>query len=427
MTRTLIADLNSHLNEEVVVKGWVERIRELSSVTFLILRDRTGRVQAAAEPGLVSRLKLSTESVVELRGRVKPEPRSKMGFEVAVSTIGVLSAAGPLPININGPTLNVPLELVLDNRVLTLRHATINPIFRIQAALAQGFQSFLIREGFTQVFTPKIVASGTEGGTELFSVQYFDEKAYLCQSPQFYKQMLVGAGFERVFEVGHVYRAEKHATSRHLNEYVSLDLEMGFIENEHDVMDLENRLLRFMFEYVGERCEGELKSLDVVLPVVPVIPKVPLLEALELLEREFGKTHEGRDLDPEGERLLSKYVYDTTGSEFVFVTDYPWEKRPMYTMPKGRDATRSFDLLFRGLEITTGGQRIHSYDLLVENMLRKGLEPGQFSSYLNAFALGMPPHGGLAIGLERLTAQIAGLINVREASLFPRDRHRLTP
>jgi nondiscriminating aspartyl-tRNA synthetase len=239
--------------------------------------------------------------------------------------------------------------------------------------------------------------------------------------------MLVGAGYERVYEVGHVYRAEKHATSRHLNEYVSLDLEMGFIEDEHDVMELENRLLAYMFAYVEEHCPNELATLGVNLPAVNSIPKIKLQDALELLGREYGKADQDADLDPEGERLLSRYFLEQEGSEFVFVTDYPWEKRPMYTMPKENSQTRSFDLLFRGLEITTGGQRIHQLDLLQGNMRKKGLAPEHFSSYLEVFALGMPPHGGLAIGLERLTAQILGVANIREVTLFPRDRNRLTP
>ncbi|HKM43578.1 MAG TPA: aspartate--tRNA(Asn) ligase [Limnochordia bacterium] len=429
MKRVLIEELVNCLEQEVLVKGWVLRIRRLSQVNFLVLRDRTGVIQVVVDPLLLKDVEISTESVVEIVGLVKPEPRSKVGFELVAQTIKVLSLAGNLPINVNGQELNVPLDIALDNRVLSLRHAKVNPVFRIQAALGQAFQEFLNKEGFVQVFTPKIVVSGTEGGTELFALDYFEEKAYLAQSPQFYKQMLVGAGFERVYEVGQVFRAEKHATSRHLNEYVSLDLEMGFIESEHDVMDLENRLLVQMFAQVQERCAKELDLLGICLPEVPSIPRIALSEALEVLEREYGRERSDKeaDLDPEGERLLSRYVLEQTGSEFVFVTDYPWEKRPMYTMPKGEVTTASFDLLFRGLEITTGGQRIHSHELLVENMRKKGLNPAEFSSYLNNFTIGMPPHGGLAIGLERLTAQIIGLSNIRQACLFPRDRHRLTP
>lgn len=427
MKRVLINELANYKGEEVVLKGWVFRIRELSQVTFLVLRDRSGLIQVALEPALYQSVKLSLESVVEIHGFVRVEPRAKLGYEVQAQSITILGNAQFLPISIHGPTLNASAESIFDNRVLSLRHAQIHPIFKIQAALVQGFQAFLEQKGFLQIFTPKIVAGGTEGGTELFSVQYFEEKAYLAQSPQFYKQMMVGAGYERVYEVGQVYRAEKHATSRHLNEYVSLDLEMGFIENEHDVMDLQNQLLIFMFNHLKESRSEELASLGVELPEVPTIPRIALTEALLLLEKEYGKVHEDLDLDPEGERLLSKYFLEKHGSEFVYVIDYPWEKRPMYTMPKGEELTRSFDLLFRGLEITTGGQRIHRHEELVANMLKKNLDPQSFASYLNVFAWGMPPHGGLAIGLERLTAQIVGLSNVREATLFPRDRHRLTP
>lgn len=427
MKRMLVKDLANHLEQEVRVKGWIYRIRRLSQVTFLILRDRTGTIQVVVDPDVIKDTQVSTESVVDIQGFVTPEPRSRAGYELVASRIEVLSLAENLPININGEELNIPLDTVLDNRVLSLRHAKVNPIFKVQAALAQAFQEFLNQEGFIQVFTPKIVASGTEGGTELFALQYFEEKAYLAQSPQFYKQMLVGAGYERVYEVGQVYRAEKHSTSRHLNEYVSLDLEMGFIESEHDIMDLQTRLLRHMFAQVQATCGQELETLGARVPHVTTIPRIPLAKALELLKTQYGKTHEEPDLDPQGERLLSEYVLEHMKSELVYVTDYPWKKRPMYTMPKGEGSTCSFDLLFRGLEITTGGQRIHSQHLLTDNMRKKGLDLADFTAYLRGFTIGMPPHGGLAIGLERLTAQILGLSNVREASLFPRDRHRLIP
>ncbi|NLL42406.1 MAG: aspartate--tRNA(Asn) ligase [Firmicutes bacterium] len=427
MKRVLVEELQNCLGQTVTVEGWVLRMRRLSKVTFLLLRDRSGVVQAVLDPQLLKGQSLTAESVVKIRGVVQAEPRSKQGYELAAQEIEVMALADQLPFNINGEELNVPLDLALDHRVLSLRHTKTNAVFRIQAALVQAFQEFLNGHGFVQVFTPKLVASGTEGGTELFAVKYFEETAYLAQSPQFYKQMLVGAGFERVYEIGQVYRAEKHATTRHLNEYVSLDLEMGFIESEHDIMDLQNQLLASMFAAVEMNCPKELKVLGVQLPEVPQIPRVSLEEALGILQREYGKMHQDSDLDPEGERLLSQYVLEQTGSEFVYVTDYPWTKRPMYTMPKGEELTASFDLMFRGLEITTGGQRIHRHEALTANMRRKGLDPEDFTSYLGSFTLGMPPHGGLAIGLERLTAQIIGLGNVREASLFPRDRHRLEP
>lgn len=261
MKRVLVSELAGKIGQKVVLQGWIYRIRELSSVTFLLVRDRTGIIQVAVDPVLLQDVRVSTESVVEVEGIANAEPRARLGYEVVAERVRMISPVAGVPFNINTEELQLPLETILDHRVFSLRHAKISPIFKIQAALVHGFQSFLNQEGFLQVFSPKLVASGTEGGTELFEVCYFDETAYLAQSPQFYKQMLVGAGYERVYEVGHVYRAEKHATSRHLNEYVSLDLEMGFIEDEHDVMELENRLLAYMFAYVEEHCPNELATL----------------------------------------------------------------------------------------------------------------------------------------------------------------------
>ena len=262
----------------------------------------------------------------------------------------------------------------------------------------------------------------------MFSVNYFDRKAYLAQSPQFYKQMMVGAGYERVFEIGHVYRAESHDTKRHLNEYVSLDLEMGFIENEYEIMELETELLRYMMLHLTQVCKAALELSDAHIPVVPKeIPRLKLSEAIQILKTQYGKNNSDGDLDPEGEVLISGYVKEKYNSDFVFLTHYPQSKRPMYTMPDGDSETHSFDLLFRGLEITTGGQRIHQYEKLKNNMLRHGLNPDDFEGYLSVFRYGMPPHGGLAIGLERITAMLLGLENIREAASFPRDRNRLTP
>ena len=298
----------------------------------------------------------------------------------------------------------------------------------LQAALAQGFGEFLKNEGFTQVYTPKIVAEGTEGGTGLFELKYFEKKAYLAQSPQFYKQMLVGAGYERVFEIGHVYRAEEHNTIRHLNEYVSMDLEMGFIENEVDIMQLETRLIKYIFQYVTNQCKKELELLKVEFPKIgEEIPSMKLSEAIEILKTEYGKKDLTKDIDPEGEKLICQYVKEKYNSEFIFLTHYPLSKRPMYTMPEGTESTHSFDLIFRGLEITTGGQRIHNYQQLKESISSRGLNVESFDGYLEVFKYGMPPHGGLAIGLERLTSQLLRLRNVREVTLFPRDRDRIAP
>ena len=317
---------------------------------------------------------------------------------------------------------------MLNNRVLSLRHEKINSIFKIQNLIVEGFKEFLRKEDFTEIFTPKLVAQGAEGGSDVFEVKYFENKAYLAQSPQFYKQMMVGAGFERVFEIGHVYRAEQHDTNRHLNEYISMDLEMGFIENEEELMDLEENLLKYILNKVAKEGEKYLKLINANIPNINVkIPIMKLSEAINILEKNYNKKGLGGDLDPEGEKLICKYAKENLGCEFIFLTHYPRKKRPMYTMPCGEHETHSFDLLFRGIEITTGGQRIHDYDMLIKNMEYKNLNPNNYESYTETFKYGMPAHGGLAIGLERITAKLLDLENVREATLITRDRHRLLP
>ncbi|AZR74487.1 aspartate--tRNA(Asn) ligase [Anoxybacter fermentans] len=429
MKRQLARELEGKIGETVKIQGWVHRIRNLGGIAFILLRDRSGVVQCVVDTKEIDIKGLKLESVVEIIGRVKEESRVELGLEILVQELKVISkVVEDLPIEINNEELKANLDTVLNHRVLSLRNLKTNAIFKVQAALAQGFAAFLKKEGFTQIFTPKIVATGTEGGTELFQVQYFDKKAYLAQSPQFYKQMLVGAGYERVFEIGHVYRAETHDTSRHTNEFISLDLEMGFIEDERDVMALETRMLKEIFAFIKEECARELDLLEVEVPEIgDEIPSIKFPEALEILRQEYGKEDLKMDLDPEGERLIAKYVKERYGSEFVFITHYPQAKRPMYTMPAEDGLTHSFDLLFRGLEITTGGQRIHDYEQLKASIISRGLSVESFSDYLEVFKFGMPPHGGLAIGLERLTGQLLGYKNIRQTTLFPRDRYRIRP
>jgi nondiscriminating aspartyl-tRNA synthetase len=430
MQRTLASDVPKKIGERVFLQGWVNNLRPLGKLCFIVLRDRSGLIQTVLydRPDLVKQL--HEEAVIELVGRVRPDPRAPHGCEVEVHELEIVrTPVDTLPIQVNRPALNTKLETRLAHRVLSLRNPQVGAIFRVQAELVHGFREFLIREGFLEVHTPKIVASGTEGGTELFPVQYFERTAYLAQSPQFYKQMLVGAGFERVFEVGPVYRAEPHSTTRHLNEYISLDIEMGFIESEQDLLALEARLLEHIFARVQERCASELEMYGVTVPKVPEkIPQITLARAHEILHERFDKRAVG-DLDPESERLLCCYAQEELGCELLFVTHYPREKRPMYAMPDPHNPalTRSFDLLYKGLEITTGGQRIHEYEQLVESIRGRGLDPANFEFYLEVFKYGMPPHGGFAIGAERLTMQLLNLSNVREASFFPRDRTRLTP
>lgn len=381
MERKLVNVLSNYINEKVCIQGWIYKIRKLKSITFVILRDRSGLVQCILDNKKFNGAELTNESVISIEGIVKESKNILNPFEVEVQNI-----------------------------------------------IVNAFREFLNINGFTEINTPKIVKEGAEGGTEVFEVKYFENKAYLAQSPQFYEQMMVGAGFERVFEIGHAYRAEEHNTNRHLNEYVSMDLEMGFIEDERDVMIMEEELLKYIIESLKKHGKEYIEILDASIPEINgEIPRIDFNEALEILKREYNKNDLDGDLDPEAEKLLYKYSKEKLNSEFLFLTNYPRKKRPMYTMPKGEHGTHSFDLLFRGIEITTGGQRIHNYDMLVENMMYKGFESENYESYLEAFKFGMPKHGGLAIGLERITAKILEIENVREATLFPRDRKRLIP
>ncbi|HEX5165967.1 MAG TPA: aspartate--tRNA(Asn) ligase, partial [Thermomicrobiales bacterium] len=300
---------------------------------------------------------------------------------------------------------------------------------RVMAQLAASYRAALNRRGFVEIFTPKIVGSATEGGANVFPVTYFDRPAFLAQSPQLYKQMMVGV-HERVFEVGPVFRAEPHATTRHLNEYISLDLEFGFIHDHRDVMALVEALLREMMDELRGACAAEIALFESTIPEVTTIPIVGFREAQEIILRLYGEDcrHEP-DLAPQHERWLGEWAKQEHGSDFLFVEGYPTEKRPFYTMPSPEDSavSNSFDLLFRGLELITGGQREHRYDRLVEVMARRGVDPAPFEGYLDAFRFGMPPEGGCAVGLERFVAQLLGAANVREVTAFPRDINRLAP
>lgn len=428
MKRVLINEVENYTGQKIIIQGWVHKIRKLSKILFVVIRDRSGIIQCVVEHHIdFSGVKL--ESVIEVEGVVKEGKNSTGNLELEVISYKILNQVyRELPIEINKKNVEANLDSMLNNRAISLKNIGINSIFKIQAALVESFGKFLNSNGFTQVFTPKIVKEGAEGGTALFQVKYFEKTAYLAQSPQFYKQMLVGAGFERVFEIGSVFRAEEHNTYRHLNEYVSLDLEMGFIKDEQDIMKLEEELLKFMFNDLKINHEKELQILNVELPEIQSsIPQMKLSEAISIIEKRYNKKMLKEDLDPEGEKLIGKYAKEELNSDFIFLTHYPAKKRPMYAMPAEGQLTHSFDLLFKGMEITTGGQRIHEYEMLKNNIIAKGLNPDNYGDYLEVFQFGMPPHGGLAIGLERLTANLVGCDNVREASLFPRDRTRVTP
>lgn len=430
MERVLCSELPSHVGEEVVIRGWAHRVRNMSKFRFILVRDRSGIVQVVAAGDLAKDPEVSLETALEVEGKVVPAPGTELGCEVQAGRIRLLGAKPDvLPFEVNLANVETGLENMLDHRVLSLRNPRVRAAFTVQSEILEGFRQFLRGEGFTEVQTPKIVATGTEGGAELFPVRYFEKPAYLAQSPQFYKQMLVGSGFERVYEIGHVFRAERHNTSRHLNEFVSLDLEMGFIDGLEDLLRLEERLLNSIFMHLEETCAAELRLFGVTLPSIESIPRLKVSEIGEILKREYGKDLPDGSLDTEGERLIGEHVQTRLGSPFVFATHYPATARPMYSLPDPEDPsiTHTFDLLFKGMEMNSGGMRINDHRQLSDNMRKFGLNPSDFESYLEVFRYGMPPHGGFAIGLERLTVKVLGLENIREASLFPRDRDRLSP
>jgi nondiscriminating aspartyl-tRNA synthetase len=425
LQRSLISKLPARPGEEVLIRGWVYRIRALARTTFIIVRDCTGETQCVMDSNAML-ARLHMDDAVEVRGRIRADARARLGIEIDVATIVVLNAAGMLPFNACSDIREVSSEVKLDYRPLSLRNEPVGSIFRVQAAILRYFREFLSANHFTEIVSSKIVSSGTEGGTNLFAIQYFERTAYLAQSPQFYKEHGV-AGLERVFETGHVYRAEPHATSRHLTEYYSMDLEMGYIDGPEDIIQLERELLSCVFDNLNTKENGAMSHYrSTPLPSMMAVPTWEFEECLERL-RASGITHLTDDLDPAAERQLCEMARQECGVAAVFVIGFPLSSRPFYTHPRSAATAAGFDLLLYGLEITTGGQRLHRRTDLEAALKGRGISPEPFESHLRMFDLGMPPHGGLAIGLERLTAQILGLSNVREATLYPRDRYRLAP
>jgi nondiscriminating aspartyl-tRNA synthetase len=436
MERTHINGLHDKIGQEVLVKGWVDIRRDHGKLIFIDFRDASGKVQAVALPNHAEAHavagELRSEWVVEAKGIVNQRPErmvnadTKNGdIEIELTELTVLSPVAELPFE-KDAELN--LDTYLNHLPLTLRGEKQRAVFKVQATLLAAFRSFLNENGFVEFQAPKLIGEDAEGGANSFDVPYFGHIAHLAQSPQFYKQIMVGI-FERVYSSGIVFRAEKHSTTRHLNEYTSLDIEMGFIESFRDIMALETRLLSHVFGIVAKECADELKLHGVELPQVPSqIPSFKLREAQDIIKKEYGEDCGNEpDLEPQHERWLCEYAKKEFNSDFMFVTHFPLSKRPMYTYEDPADPgyAGGFDLLYRGVEITTGGQRIHVYDDLVAAMKRKGVDPDKFSFYLQAFKYGMPPHGGFGMGLERLTAKILELPNVKEATLFPRDINRI--
>jgi len=438
MQRTLVADTTNAVGRDVKISGWVKTRRDHGKIIFIDLRDRSGVLQCVITPqtkNYEETKKLRPQWVVNLTGKIKERPEKLVNpamltgkVEMEVQEFEVLSEAQELPVDISADEMNLHIETLLDYRNLTIRNEKVGAIFRVYAEVLASYAEYLNSQSFLEIKTPKLLSASTEGGAEFFKVKYFEREAYLAQSPQFYKQAAVGA-FERVFEIGSVFRAEPHFTSRHINEFVGLDAEMGFIDGPEDVMGALEETMKHVLKSVKKKCAEDLKKYSAEIEIPGKFPRIKFSEALEVLKKEFGKVLDGNDIDPEGERLICEWAKKEHGSDFVFLTNYPWAIRPMYVMPnpKNPKETLGFDLLYRGVEIASGGQRIHDYDQLVENIKKKKLNPKDFESYLEIFRYGMPPHGGWGLGSERIVQKILGLKSIKEAILFPRDVKRLAP
>ncbi len=433
MPRVWSVDLPNHIGQKVAIAGWLLRLRRLSQVSFVIVRDGRGMVQTVLDdPALIEQVAaLPAESVLRLEGEVVNTPQAPRGVELRVERVEVVSeAAEPPPFELHRPEIAAQLPTFLDHAAVGLRHPRHRALFRLAAASVAGFRKTLAKEHFVEIFTPKLVATATEGGANVFAVDYFGRPAYLAQSPQLYKQTMVGV-FERVFEVGPVFRAEPHDTPRHLNQYASLDVEMGFVEDHTTVMALLERTIAGMLSHITDTAMAELEILGCELPELPAhMPVIDFAVAQRLIQAATGEDVLGEpDLAPSHERWLGEWAVREHASDFVFVTGYPLAKRPFYTYPDPSrpGQSNSFDLIFRGLELVTGGQRLHRYADYLSALAERGQDPAPFASYLEAFKHGMPPHGGFAMGLERWVAHLVGAANVRETTLFPRDMQRLMP
>lgn len=431
----VIADFESGKiadGDTVQIEGMIHRIRAMKKFAFFVLRTPRNLVQCVYEPkdGDKAISEFKEEDSVRINGKLVKDDRSVLGFEIHIEVITVLSSpAENLPIVINKKKLDCNVDVKLDYRPISLRNPHERAALKIVDGIMNSFRIFMTNEGFTEFIPPKIVSSGAEGGADMFEVDYFGEKAYLNQSPQAYKQMMVGV-FKKVFTIAPVFRAEKHSTTRHINEFQGLDFEMGFIESFEDIMAVEARLMKFMFSYLNENCAPELKELAVELPEIKDIPQFKFMEIKEIIADKYNREFRNpNDLEPEEERLIGEYVMEEYGSPLVFVTHYPAKKRPFYAMDDPQDPkyTLSFDLLLNGAEITTGGQRIHDYQMQVDKMKSRDMDLGEFSDFLMMHKYGMPPHGGLGIGMERLAMKLIGADNIRTVTAFPRDMGRINP
>ncbi|MDF2538578.1 MAG: aspartyl-tRNA synthetase [Herbinix sp.] len=426
--------LSNQVEGYVKITGAIHTIRDMGEFSFIVLRKREGLVQCVYEEGSsgFSIKNLREGMTVVAEGYVNEEERAPQGFEVRLNNITILSSPkedAVMPLPISKWKMRTTLESKLAYRPVSLRNIRERAIFKLQEGIVRGFRDFLYSQNFTEIRTPKLVAGNAEGGANVFKLDYFGQKAFLAQSPQFYKQTMVGV-YDRVFEAAPVFRAEKHNTTRHLNEYTSMDFEMGYIKGFEDIMEMETEMLRYVFHFLKDKYAKELKLLEVNLSDILQIPTVRFDDAKVLVSEKYNrKIRNPYDLEPEEEVLIGRYFQEEYDSDFVFVTHYPSKKRPFYAMddPSDPKFTLSFDLLYKGMEITTGGQRIHDYEEQVKKMEARGMEVSEFSNFLMIHKHGMPPHGGLGIGLERLTMKLLDEQNVRETTLFPRDLSRLEP
>lgn len=429
MTSRIYSDeLKTKIGQKAILAGRVYVLRKLGGVNFLILQDRKGLAQVVFDKKLPD---LILGSWIIVNGLVKEEKRAPGGVEIQGEKLEIISQpAQELPFDLSKKELNINLTTLLNHRPISLRHERIKAIFKIFATVLAAYGEIMRELGFVEIKTPKILGAASEGGANFFTINYFGKRAFLAQSPQFYKQICVGA-FERVFEIGPVFRAEKHFTARHVNEYTSLDAEMGFIENHKDIMDTLTEALKHVFKKIKEQNQEELKLYGAAVPEIPEkIPRYKLSEIKKIIKDKYRyEVSAETDIDPKGENLAGRFAKEEHGNDFIFLTHYPRAMRPFYTMPddENPEETKGFDLIFRGLELVTGSQRIHDYKQLVESIKKFGLNPKDFSFYLEAFKYGLPPHGGWGMGAERLVQQLLGLANVKEAVLFPRDVKRLEP
>ncbi len=436
--RTLIRNAQNHLEETITIKGWVDVTRNQGKVAFFDFRDRTGKIQGVVfgKPDVLEVAQtLKQEYVVEVTGIVHKRAEKMVNakvdngdIEIEITHITTLAEAAPLPFDMSVDGYNLDLTTELDHRALTLRHPKLQAIFKVQSVIIDSFREYLKSQEFFEFQAPSITPATAEGGAEVFQVNYFDKKAYLTQSPQLYKQIVMTA-FERVFSVNKVFRAEPSATTRHITEIVSLDAEMAFIESWKDVRDMSENTVRYILKQVGEQCAKELEFLGATLPtMIDYTPTMSLREAQEKIFTDTGRDVRGeKDLNPEDERTICELIKKETGSDFVYVYGYPTRQKPFYVYPNPEEPeyNEGMDLLCRGIEWLSGGRRINDYAQLEKHVEIWGMDPNAITMFLEAFKYGVPPEGGFAFGAERMTMQILGLKNIREATMFPRDMNRI--